>query len=97
MARLMPDVVTVFEVLSPSSRRNDRVGKPGEYLAVASIRSYFLLERDRALINVFQRSDAGDAWITSVLAERDTLRMPEIGVEVPVAELYRDLSISPRT
>lgn len=40
--RLIPGVVVVFEVLSPTSERNDRIDKLREYRAVPSILSYVI-------------------------------------------------------
>lgn len=40
---MAPGVVVVFEVLSPSSGRTDRIVKLREYAAVASIRRYVIL------------------------------------------------------
>jgi Uma2 family endonuclease len=42
--RLVPGVVAVFEVLSPSSGRIDRIDKVREYRAVPSIRRYVIAE-----------------------------------------------------
>src|SRR5271156_2605795 len=44
-ARLVPGVVVVFEVLSPTSGRTDRIEKLREYRAVSSIRRYVILEQ----------------------------------------------------
>src|SRR5579862_7259754 len=43
-ALLVPGVVAVFEVISPSTSRTDRILKLREYAAVASIRRYVILE-----------------------------------------------------
>jgi hypothetical protein len=39
----------------------------------------------------------GDPWIATALTDGDTLRMPEIGIEIPIAEFYEgtDLLVSP--
>ena len=43
-ARTIPGVVVVFEVLSPTSGRVERIVKVREYAAVPSIRRYVILE-----------------------------------------------------
>ncbi len=40
----MPGVIVVFEVLSPTSGRTDRIIKLREYQAVASIKRYVILD-----------------------------------------------------
>jgi Uma2 family endonuclease len=90
---LVPGVVVVFEVLSPTSGRIDRIVKVREYAAVPSIRRYAILETTTAGVTVFERPDANTAWTASTLIGDDLLRMPEINIEIPVAEFYEDLDL----
>lgn len=92
MGRLVPGVVVVFEVLSPTSGRIDRIVKVREYAAVPSIRRYVILESSSAGLTVFERDRADEPWRALTLTNDDTLRMPEIGIEIPVAEFYEDIS-----
>ena len=39
----------------------------------------------------------GDMWTASALTENDTLSMPEIGIELPLAECYLGLDLSAPT
>ena len=55
-------------------------------------------------LSVHARERADEFWTTTVLTDGDVLRMPEIGIEIPVAEFYEgtDLPLatafpSPRT
>ena len=86
--RLAPDPVAVFEVLSPESRRRDKVQKAAEYAGVPSIRLYVLLEAPDALVTVLRRSAGGSPWSEDTLALDDVLRLEALGVEMAVAELY---------
>ena len=90
-ALLVPGVVVVFEVLSPTSGRVDRIVKLREYRAVPTIRRYVILEYASAELTVFTRDRADADWIAVPLAAEDMLRMPEIGIEIPVVELYDDV------
>jgi Uma2 family endonuclease len=92
--RLVPGVVVVFEVLSPNSGRIDRIVKVREYAAVPSIRRYVILESSSAGLTVMERSEPGDTWRTTVLADGDILRMPEISIEIPVAEIYEGITFA---
>jgi Uma2 family endonuclease len=96
-ALTIPGVVVVFEVVSQSTSRIDRIVKVREYAAVPTIRRYVILETTTAGITVFERPDADTAWTASTLTGDDTLRMPEISIEVPVAELYERLDFSDST
>ena len=53
---VVPGVVVVFEVLSPSSGRVDRIDKLREYRAVASVRRYVILEYTGIGLTVFERA-----------------------------------------
>jgi Uma2 family endonuclease len=86
--RLVPSVMTVFEIISPTSGRIDRIVKVREYAAVPSIRRYVILESATVGMTVFERDNAHDQWRAVTLTGDDTLQMPEIGIEIPVAELY---------
>lgn len=94
--RLVPDPVIVFEVVSPSSVRTDRVTKLREYQAVPSIRRYIIVEPDAVALTVLSRDHAHETFHVTGLAETDILRLPEIGIEIPVADLYAGLAPAPR-
>jgi Uma2 family endonuclease len=87
--RLVPNPVVVFEVVSASSVRTDRVVKLREYQAVPSIRRYVIVEPDAVAVTVFARDHEGEAFRATGLAEDDVLPLPEIGIDLPVAAIYR--------
>ena len=85
-ATVIHDPVVVFEVLSPSTTRTDRIVKGREYQATPSVSRYVMLEQDGIGATVYARS--GDAWTFELLVAGSLLALPEIGVELPLAELY---------
>jgi Uma2 family endonuclease len=82
--------VVVFEVLSPSTATIDRIVKNQEYRDTPSIQRYVMLEQDQQAATVFAR--AGDDWVGHVVSGDVVLDMPEIGVAVPLAELYEGVA-----
>lgn len=92
-AHTVEGVVVVFEVLSPTSGRTDRIVKLREYRAVPSIRRYVILEHSSIGLTVFARADGDAAWTATALTAEDTLPMPEVGIEIPVAEFYEDVDL----
>ncbi len=94
-AKVVRDPVVIFEVLSPSTATADQFVKNREYEATPSVRRYVMLAQDQIAATVFTRED-GD-WIGRSFGEDATLAMPEIGIEVPLAELYADLDLSQPT
>lgn len=86
-------VVTVFEVLSPSSGRIDRIIKLREYRAVPSIRRYVILEHASIGLTVFARTSGDAAWNATALTAEDTLALPEIGIDIPVVAVYENVDL----
>lgn len=84
--------VVIFEVLSTSTSTDDRTTKLAEYQALSSVRRYVMLEQDRVFATVITRTDAG--WNHALIGQGGTLAMPEIGVEIPMAELYDGLALT---
>ena len=89
-ANVVHEPVVVFEVLSPSTAAKDRIVKAREYQATPSIRRYVMLEQDEMGATVYART--GNSWTHEILAAGSTLALPEIGVEVPLAELYEGIA-----
>ncbi|HME84918.1 MAG TPA: Uma2 family endonuclease [Roseiarcus sp.] len=85
-ATVIYDPVIVFEVLSPSTTRDDRIVKAREYQATPSVQCYVMLEQDAVGATVYARS--GNAWTHEILVADSILALPEIGVSLPLAELY---------
>lgn len=83
---IVPSPVVVFEVLSASSTHIDRITKNEEYRATPSIQRYVILEQAQAAATVFSREGAD--WIGHLVTGGVVLALPEIGIEVPLAEIY---------
>lgn len=88
-ATVVYDPVIVFEVLSPSTTRTDRIVKAREYQATPSVRRYVMLEQDGVSATVYARS--GGIWTHEILVADSILFLPEIGVELALAELYEGI------
>ena len=86
------DPVVVFEVLSKSTAAKDRGIKNREYSATASVRRYVMLEQVEVGGTMFER--VGDDWIGHILTSGSVIAMPEIGIELPLAELYDGLDLT---
>jgi Uma2 family endonuclease len=82
--------VVIFEILSDSTARTDLFIKNREYAATASVRRYVLLSQHEVSATIFERID-GD-WVGHLLGLDSVLAMPEIEVELPLAELYEGVA-----
>jgi Uma2 family endonuclease len=94
-SKVVTDPVTVFEVLSESTAREDMFAKNAEYRATPSIQRYIILEQTQAAAVVFSRK--GEDWVSEVVTDEGVLSMPEIGITVPLAELYAGIDLSEET
>jgi Uma2 family endonuclease len=89
---VVEDPVVVFEILSESTANTDLVLKNEEYRDTPSIQRYVILQQTHAGAIVFSRK--GEDWVSDPLHGDDAvLRMPEIGVEIPLPELYIDVEL----
>ncbi len=78
--------VVVFEILSAGTSRTDRITKAQEYGATPTIQRYVILEQTSQAATVFTRMNG--IWASVVIAGEAELPMPEIGISVPLNELY---------
>lgn len=92
-ATIAADPIVIFEVLSESTAKIDRMTKLTEYCSLPSVQRYVMLEQDQAAATVVTRTETH--WRLEVLDADGTLAMPEIGVEVAMAELYDGLDLTP--
>jgi Uma2 family endonuclease len=91
-ATVVDDPVIVFEVLSDGSANIDLIDKNREYRATPSILRYVILQQTRAAAIVFARR--GQDWLSEIVAgDNATLRLPEIGIDVPLAEIYANVAL----
>jgi len=88
--KIVRNPVVIFEVLSPSTAAKDRIVKAREYQATPSVKRYVMLEQDRIGATVYVR--AQDGWSVLILKDDDILAMPEIGLDIPLAEFYEGLA-----
>ena len=85
---MIDNPTVLVEVTSPSSRETDRANKLREYASVSSLRHYVLVDSERVMVELFSRAEDG-TWRFELMLEREEiLRLPAIGFELPLAELY---------
>ena len=90
---VVADPVVVFELVIYGTANDDLVVKNAEYRATPSIQRYVVLQQTHAGAIVFARK--GEDWVTELVSgEEAVLRMPEIGIEIPLAELYADVDLA---
>lgn len=80
--------VVIVEVLSESTRRTDLGEKRDAYLAIPSLKVLLLIESGLPWVQAERRDGAGEfaaEWYQNL---EETIPLPEVGAELPMAELY---------
>jgi Uma2 family endonuclease len=90
--KVVTDPVVIFEILSEGTYRRDRITKNEEYRQTPSVQRYVMLEQDEPAATVFARE--GDRWVGTLHKGDAVLAMPEIGIEVPLAEFYEGVEFA---
>jgi Uma2 family endonuclease len=81
----------ILEVLSPTTRRNDEVQKFRDYLTIPTLGTYILAETESPFLTLHRRD--GASFRREILSGPDAiLDLPEVGISIPLAELYREVS-----
>jgi Uma2 family endonuclease len=84
---IAPEPTLLFEVLSASNRLRGQLRLIADYQAMATVRHFVLFEQTTPGLVMFTRVD-GD-WDRSELDGLDaTLRLPGLGVDLPLTEVY---------
>lgn len=87
--------VLIAEILSPSTAEYDRTEKFANYQKLPSLRHYLLVSQTAWVVEWFRRDEAGQ-WIYTLLPEpAAVLTIPDLGLTLPLRELYEDTDVAP--
>jgi len=93
-ATVAEDPVVVFEVTSEGSYQTDLIVKNRSYRATPSIQRYIVVQQTQKAAIMFMRRDQD--WLTeTVSGDNAVLHLPEVGISVPLEELYRNVELEP--
>lgn len=76
----------LFEVLSSSTRDDDRGSKREHYQAIPSLRHILLIDQPTRLVE-HHRREPGGAWDLSTI-RTGAIRLPDLGGVIPLDDLY---------
>jgi Uma2 family endonuclease len=86
--------VVIAEVLSQKTRRTDEGEKKQVYLMIPTLAVYLLIEQDYPAVAAYRRTKKG--FVREVYEGLDAIiPLPEIGTELPLAEIYEDIEFVP--
>lgn len=87
--------VLIAEVLSPSTGDYDRTTKFEHYQKLPSLRHYLLISQLAWTVEWFRRDEAGQWIYTLLTGPAATLEIPDMGLALPLRELYEDTDVAP--
>lgn len=83
----------LVEVLSPTTKSNDRGDKFFLYRQIPSLRQYLLVDSQRVHAELHTRDERG-RWILTETSERITLlELSGIGCQIPLADVYAGVEL----
>ena len=83
----------IIEVLSPSTEAIDRGTKFAKYRQFSTLQEYVLVQVEQPGVEMFRRNQQGQ-WVLSEYALGDSLLLESVGVEIAIADLYRQIQFS---
>jgi len=86
--------VVIFEVLSQRTHRLDEGEKKDAYLTIPSLKVYVLIEQESAAVVAFRRKEK-DFEREVYLGMDAVLPLAEIGIDLPLAEIYEGIELVP--
>ena len=91
-ATFVTEPVVIFEILSKSTANTDIGAKKSEYQSIHSLQRYVILHQSHRAADVLYRdAEAPEGWAyEDLFEEQGTLEMPEIGISIPLGEIYKD-------
>jgi Uma2 family endonuclease len=87
--------VLIVEVLSPGTQADDRNDKFSDYRSIAALEYYLLVSQHCVRAELYER-EAENRWLlTEYRGEGDGLALPRLGIELSLADLYRQVAFEP--
>lgn len=85
--------LVVVEVLSDSTEAYDRGAKWAHYQRRASVQEYVLVSTTSRRVDLFRRRASDSWWESRSFEPGDSVPLASLGIEVPVADLYRQIDL----
>ena len=83
----------LFEVLSPSTERYDRIAKSGYYRALESLAEHLLVAQDEIRVEQYVKQVDGHWGLTETRSIEGTVELISIGCSLTLAEIYDRVSM----
>jgi Uma2 family endonuclease len=79
----------IIEVISPSTHITDTVDKYIAYTSIPSLKYYLIVEPETTYVTMFSKNAEGKWEAMSYMRNNDVLPLPQLGIELPLNEVYK--------
>lgn len=87
----------IVEVLSPSTATYDRGEKFQSYRTIESLQEYLMIAQDHHRVEHYVRQPDGQWLFSEAMALAESIRLPSINCELPLADVYDKVDIATRS
>lgn len=92
---LIVQPVLLVEVLSPTTKRTDKVEKFNAYQHIPGLLEYVIVAQDQMRVEIYRHRKAGDVWQGEVFTEpTEQPTFESIGLSLTLADIYRRVTFS---
>ena len=86
--------ILIVEVLSESTKKEDRGVKADLYRAIPSVMDYLLVHQDKVLVEYWQRLEV-DTWLVRILRGRDAaIDLHGVEATISLADIYDEIDFA---
>jgi Uma2 family endonuclease len=87
---LIVQPILIVEVLSPTTKRTDKVEKMNAYQQIPGLLEYVIVAQDQMRVEIYRHRKAGDVWQGEVFTEpTEQITCESIGLSLSLADIYR--------
>lgn len=93
---LIVQPILIVEVLSPRTKRTDKVEKFNAYQHIAGLLECVIVAQDQMRVEVYRHQKAGDVWQGEVFTEPEQeVTFQSVGLSLSLATIYRRVIFPP--
>lgn len=95
---LIVQPILLVEVLSPTTKRTDKVEKFNAYQQIPGLLEYVIVAQDQMRVEIYRHRKAGDVWQGEVFTEpNEQVLFESVGLRLSLADIYRRVSFPIQT
>ena len=92
---LIVQPILLVEILSPTTKRTDKVEKFNAYQQIPGLLEYVIVAQDQMRVEIYRHRKAGDVWQGEVFNElTDQVSFESIGLKLTLTDIYRRVVFS---